>query len=294
MLKMTGVKKKRSFAEYVLYRLNELRFIDLWKSTSNKYVKHHENAWHDREDVFSANRIWDKNSIETISNALGDLHGKLGLDIGCGGGHKSILITKGIGILIVTDISANAVKRTIKKAKERNISLEGVRCNGELLPFKNNTFDYIISNDVIEHVPNDKHLLAEAGKVIKAKGIITIEIPNIYDIRTFFLDFIFVATRGFIFKILRVNPMGTFRGHIHLYSCKSFLELAVFSGLRKNQVFAVYSPASDTYNWMGGYFHRFPTRDMNMYLIRIINLLIAVFPRLSICTYVFCLGRDKK
>lgn len=290
---MTKVKKL-SFVEYMLYRLNGLRFIDLWESTSNKYVKHFEDAWEDREDMFSANRIWDKNSIETISNALGDLNGKLGLDIGCGGGQKSILITRGKGMLIVTDISANAVKRTIKKGKEKNISLDGVQCNGELLPFKASTFDYIISNDVIEHVPNDKNLLGEVGKAIKEKGIITIEVPNIYDLRTFFLDFVFVATRGFVFKILRINPMGTFRGHIHLYSYKSFSELVMCYGLKINRVFPVYSPASDTHHWMGGYFHRFPTRDMNMFLIRIINLLITVFPKFSICTYVFCLGRDEK
>lgn len=294
MERMTKNKKKPSTAEYMLYRLNDHKLIDLWERASNKYVEHHENAWQDREDVYSANRVWDKKSIATISGALGDLNGKLGLDIGCGGGQKSILLRGGTSKLIVTDISANAVKKTLKKSRKENISFEGVQCNGELLPFKDNTFDYIISNDVIEHVPGDRSLLAEAGRVIKATGIITIEIPNIYDLRTFFLDFVFVVTRGLLFKILRLSPIGTFRGHIHLYTYRSFSELATFSGLKSIKVFSVYSPALDTYPWMGGYFHGFPTRDINMFIIRIIKLLITMFPRFSLYTYVFCLGKGEK
>ena len=52
----------------------------------------------------------------------------------------------------------------------------------EKLPFKENTFDIIISNHVIEHVLNqDKHL-AEMKRTLKHNGLIYLATPNKYSI----------------------------------------------------------------------------------------------------------------
>lgn len=52
--------------------------------------------------------------------------------------------------------------------------------NGDLenlLPFKNESFDLIIIADVLEHLDNDKKLLAEAFLCLKPKGSVIITVP---------------------------------------------------------------------------------------------------------------------
>lgn len=279
----------RSNIERILLTLHKLKFVDLYRNLKNTEAI--ENSWEDVTDLYSENRRWDINSAAVISKTLGNLDGKVGLDIGCGGGQKTILLTKNSIRIIATDISSTAVKKTMQKGIKENVYIEGVQCLGEFLPFKNNTFDYIISNEVIEHVPNDKGLLAESARVIKPTGIITIGIPNIYDLRTFLLDFVYFVIKGLVFKVSIRKYVGPFRAHVHLYTRNSFYRLCLSSGLKINEIFDIYSPSSDTFLWIGGYFKRFPTRDINIFLVKIVNLLIFIYPKFSLYTYVFCLRK---
>lgn len=53
-----------------------------------------------------------------------------------------------------------------------------VEAVGEQLPFPENLFDFILSNEVIEHVANDHHYLAEMVRVVRQGGRIVIFCPN--------------------------------------------------------------------------------------------------------------------
>jgi len=49
---------------------------------------------------------------------------------------------------------------------------------GETLPFATNTFDFVFSNEVIEHVDDDRRYAAEMVRVVKPNGRILIFCPN--------------------------------------------------------------------------------------------------------------------
>jgi SAM-dependent methyltransferase len=53
-----------------------------------------------------------------------------------------------------------------------------VQAMGEKLPFANNCFDFVFSNEVIEHVEDDRLALAEMVRVTKGNGRILIFCPN--------------------------------------------------------------------------------------------------------------------
>lgn len=46
------------------------------------------------------------------------------------------------------------------------------------LPFKDNEFDFIITNHVLEHIDNFFGLMAELHRILKPKGIIKIRVPH--------------------------------------------------------------------------------------------------------------------
>lgn len=52
------------------------------------------------------------------------------------------------------------------------------RCPGEAIAFDNDSFDVVISNDVIEHVANPEKVIEESCRVLKPGGLIVFNIPN--------------------------------------------------------------------------------------------------------------------
>jgi SAM-dependent methyltransferase len=53
-----------------------------------------------------------------------------------------------------------------------------VRGDGTRLPFKERTFDTVYSLDVIEHVPDERPLIAEALRVLRPGGRLVLTTPN--------------------------------------------------------------------------------------------------------------------
>lgn len=53
-----------------------------------------------------------------------------------------------------------------------------VQARGEQLPFADNSFDCVLSNEVLEHVRDDRHALAEMVRVARPGGRILIFCPN--------------------------------------------------------------------------------------------------------------------
>jgi len=89
-----------------------------------------------------------------------------GADIGCGA-RKIILSAIGIDVarLEATDLSSGG-----------NTYAEWV-CDAHILPFKDNTLDYVISRHVLEHM-NWKIALLEWIRCLKPNGIMNLVVPN--------------------------------------------------------------------------------------------------------------------
>lgn len=51
------------------------------------------------------------------------------------------------------------------------------KCDVQNLPFKDNTYDIVICNHVLEHVPNDKIAMQEIIRVLKPGGFAIMQIP---------------------------------------------------------------------------------------------------------------------
>jgi len=64
--------------------------------------------------------------------------------------------------------------------KENNIPNCIVRARGENLPFRENTFDLIVSYQVLEHTEDPFTVLKESKRVLKREGIIYFVVPNYF------------------------------------------------------------------------------------------------------------------
>jgi ubiquinone/menaquinone biosynthesis C-methylase UbiE len=91
------------------------------------------------------------------------------LEIGTGSGHIVAEIAKKASKVVSVDLND---ERVIKKG----YSFKKVK--DEKLPFEYSSFDVVISNQVVEHVKNQKLHLAEIHRVLKKGGICYLATPN--------------------------------------------------------------------------------------------------------------------
>lgn len=92
------------------------------------------------------------------------------LDIGCGNGEYTSLFCKNWNKVIGLDIK-NYIKPEYRK-------FEFIKGNAEELPFPNESFDLVVSFDVIEHIENDRKAIQEMYRVLRKRGKIFLETPN--------------------------------------------------------------------------------------------------------------------
>ena len=92
------------------------------------------------------------------------------LDVGCGTKpyEKYFSSTEYVGLEIETTLN-----REIKKAD--------YFYDGEKFPFKNEEFDSVITNQVLEHVFNPDEFLSEINRVMKPKGKLLLTVPFVWD-----------------------------------------------------------------------------------------------------------------
>lgn len=91
------------------------------------------------------------------------------LDIGCSSGVITQSIARHGGTVVGIDVDKNAIKKAIADSKDiKNLSFK--LASGTILPFKNNSFDVVICNQVYSFISNPPKMMKEVYRVLKTKG----------------------------------------------------------------------------------------------------------------------------
>lgn len=102
-------------------------------------------------------------------------HGKTFMEIGLGTGESFGILTTKFDISYGMDISEGMVRKTHQKYKQKQNLFIGDGCN---LALNANSFDFIMCQDVLEHVPSQNRLISEICRILKPEGIAIITTPN--------------------------------------------------------------------------------------------------------------------
>lgn len=95
------------------------------------------------------------------------------LDIGCGDGLFSKLLFKE-----KVDVGIDPQAQEIAHATQSGSYDQLIQCYGDKLPFPNGHFKTIMSNSVMEHIPDIKPVLVEAHRVLADNGCIYLTLPT--------------------------------------------------------------------------------------------------------------------
>ena len=101
------------------------------------------------------------------------------LEIGGGSCLISYEISKLENEVICTDLKDETFQETIDKCNIQN-HVNFLIADGRKLPFKHSSFDIVIANQVLEHVPKMDHqkLIDESYRVLKTGGLFYVATPN--------------------------------------------------------------------------------------------------------------------
>lgn len=188
-------------------------------------------------------------SIARFISRKKDMKSAKVLDIGCNNGAISIALAKYASHVFACEIERQRIRKLIGRRLPKNISV--LRLNGLELPFKENAFDIVISNGVMEHVPLHSsenptaaqiRFLKGIRRALNKNGIIYIGIENRFSIKYLigakshngmrFIDFL---PRSIADAYSRAFSGKAFRQYTHSMSAyKRMLEDSGFSDIEFN------------------------------------------------------------
>lgn len=117
-------------------------------------------------------RAGQERRLAMILSAAGDLiHGRV-LDNGCGVGLYARQLDTHGGIIFGLEFDLDRARQA------HQISRNILCAAGENIPLPNESVDFILSNEVLEHVQNDRLAVAEMTRILRCGGRMAIFTPN--------------------------------------------------------------------------------------------------------------------
>jgi 2-polyprenyl-3-methyl-5-hydroxy-6-metoxy-1,4-benzoquinol methylase len=132
------------------------------------------------------------------------LKGSLVLEVGFGEGYGTSLLAKSGFDIIGLDVNEETIKEASQKYQTQNCHF--VWYDGKKIPFEAETFDVVVSFQVIEHLQDDVGFISEISRVLKKDGKFFLTTPN---------------------RLYRLKPNEKPRNpfHVREYSPRDFQEL---------------------------------------------------------------------
>ncbi len=101
------------------------------------------------------------------------------LDFGCGNGANTILFKEDFQQIIGVEVEKDRLKEASDYVNSHGITNISYKIyDGYNLPFKEKTFDYVISYEVLEHTEDDNQAIKEIKRVLKKNGLFILTVPN--------------------------------------------------------------------------------------------------------------------
>ncbi|MFB6306888.1 MAG: class I SAM-dependent methyltransferase, partial [Flavobacteriales bacterium] len=160
---------------YNTFRINENISI-------HSFISEEENNI-DKKTVESFGEEWEKftefddREIESTGSQYFDIINEselndntVALDLGCGSGRWTRYISKRVKFVEAIDPS-NAVIHASKLHKDLK-NVRWTHAGVDTMPFRDNSFDFILCLGVLHHIPDTKDALQQAVKKLRSGGII--------------------------------------------------------------------------------------------------------------------------
>ena len=163
--------------------VKKIKTNDKVKSLIYRYYKKYyaplTPKWKDLlKDPLNEERNYERFNNICFLSGVKDLSEKMILEIGSGFGSFVISANQNNIHCIGIEPDRYAITASRELLKENHIPSSICQGIGEHLPFKDNSFDLVVSFQVLEHTQDPEQVLSEAIRVLKERGILYFNVPN--------------------------------------------------------------------------------------------------------------------
>ncbi len=146
------------------------------RATKEFYAAHHDRIFDKRfNSPFPIRRRVHREMYESVSAKIEP--GMTVLDAGCGEGVLSILMARRGALVTGIDYSTPNIEAAVERAREAGLSDADVRFevgDVEALPFADDSFECVVSNHVLEHLPDFERGVREIRRVTRSLAVIAV------------------------------------------------------------------------------------------------------------------------
>jgi len=119
-------------------------------------------------------RFQAKEIIKELKKRNIDLSSMKVLELGVGKGGYSPIFNESAKELIITDINRPMILKRYPSFKFRKVDVN------KKFPFQSNSFDFVFSSSLIEHIKYPENMLSEIRRVLKPNGFMYLSFPPFY------------------------------------------------------------------------------------------------------------------
>lgn len=110
------------------------------------------------------------------------------MDLGCGDGGTTLALTERGAKVTAVDFNPIRVQKLKETAYTLNINVSILEGDAQNLSFQDDSFDWVILQDVLEHIPDPAKAAQEVRRVLRQNGSIYIATPNRWSPLNFISD----------------------------------------------------------------------------------------------------------
>ncbi len=123
-----------------------------------------------------------------ILESFRSLGGLKVLDVGCGEGGTSLALADRGAKVTAIDYNLKRVEKLRQQTDAPGVQISVQVGSAQNLDFPNETFDCILLQDVLEHLPEPKKAIHEINRVLKRNGVVYLSTPNRWSPLNFISD----------------------------------------------------------------------------------------------------------
>ena len=122
-----------------------------------------------------ATAVWRASEVAALARA--DFPSGLGLDLGCGDGRLTRVLSDRVGGLRLVGLDIDPLETALAQGER---FYERVHTTtGENIPEPDASFDFVVSVSVIEHIPNLPGVLRDVARVLKRGAPLLTTVPSV-------------------------------------------------------------------------------------------------------------------
>ncbi|MFO7695265.1 MAG: class I SAM-dependent methyltransferase [Vicinamibacterales bacterium] len=104
--------------------------------------------------------------------------GRRVLDVGCGAGVDLVRFVRGGADATGVDLAESAIALARENLRHQALAASLSIADGERLPFRDGTFDFVFAHGVVQYTPGDRALVEECRRVLAPGGTAFFQVYN--------------------------------------------------------------------------------------------------------------------